>query len=41
VVFGEKNSYFLGILKVYDPFINYMTKNLRKLISNMKINRAL
>jgi hypothetical protein len=41
LVFGEKKSYFLGILKVGNPFINHMTTTLRGIIANTKIERAL
>jgi hypothetical protein len=40
-VFYEKKSYFMGILKIWDPFINHMTMILRGLISNLNIYRAL
>jgi hypothetical protein len=41
LVFGEKKSYFLGILKVWDPIVNHMTTTLKGIILNIKINRAL
>jgi hypothetical protein len=41
LVFGEKKSYFLGILKVYDPFVNHMTTISKGLVLNIKIDRAL
>jgi hypothetical protein len=41
LVFGEKKSYFLGILKVWNPCIKHMTTILRGLIGNKKIDRAL
>ncbi len=31
----------MGILKFWDPFVNHMTTNLRGLILNIKIDRAL
>jgi hypothetical protein len=40
-IFGEKNPYLLNILKVWDSFINHITTNLKGLISNIKIDRAL
>jgi hypothetical protein len=41
LVFGEKKSYFLGILKVWNPFINHMTTTLRGLIGSKKLDRPL
>jgi hypothetical protein len=41
LVFGENKSYFLGILKVWDPLANHMTTTLRGLILNIKIDMAL
>jgi hypothetical protein len=37
LVFYENKSYFIGILKILDPFINHMTITLKGLISNIKI----
>jgi hypothetical protein len=36
LVFGGKKSYFLGILKVWDPFVNHMSKTLKGFILNIK-----
>jgi hypothetical protein len=41
LVFGEKKSYFLSILKVWNPCINHMTTILKGLIGNKKIDGAL
>jgi hypothetical protein len=41
LVFGEKKSYFLGILKVWDPLVNHMTTTVRGVILNIKIDREL
>jgi hypothetical protein len=41
LVFDEKKSYFMGILKVWDPFVNHMTTTLNGLILNIRIDRAL
>jgi hypothetical protein len=41
LVFGEKKSFVLGILKVWDPLVNHMTTIGRGLILNIKIDRAL
>ncbi len=41
LVFGEKKSSFLGILKILDPLVNDMTTTSRGVILNIKIDRAL
>jgi hypothetical protein len=41
LVFYEKKSYFMGILKIWNLFINHMTTTLKGLISNIKIQVAL
>jgi hypothetical protein len=38
---AEIKSCLLGILKAWDPFINYMTVVFKQLISNIKLDKTL